>query len=187
MIYGVATVHKEMKSMNRIHHPLTIARHAPIAAAMFAFVLVFAGFANADAMSSAHHKAKTGHLTITTPTEVGGTILQPGEYEVREAKSPNGPVVEFEHQFRVNEYLTEEDVVARVPFTEQALSSPPKQTRLMLASSSADASGLQIRGNAIDYEFDQSTLSAAPNATPSAMAGATQAAKVNCTNVGQKN
>jgi membrane-associated protease RseP (regulator of RpoE activity) len=179
--------------MNRIHHPLTIARHAPIAAAMFAFVLVFAGFANASPMYPDHaHKAKKGHLTITAPMEIGGTILKPGEYEVREAKSPNGPVIEFARQFRdeLGSELVQadqEEIVARVPFTGQALSSPPKQTQLMLASNSASASGLQIRGNAVDYEFDQSALSAAPNATPGAMAGATQDATVNCMNVRQQN
>jgi hypothetical protein len=182
-----------MKSMNRIQSPLTIARHAPVAAAMFAFVLVFAGFANASPMYPSHaHKAKKGHLTITAPMEIGGTTLKPGKYEVREAKSPNGPVIEFARQFR-NELASElvqadeEEIVARVPFTEQALSSAPKQTQLLLTSNSPNVSGLQIRGNAIDYEFDQSALSAAPNATPSAMAGATQDATANCTNVGQQN
>jgi membrane-associated protease RseP (regulator of RpoE activity) len=182
-----------MKSMNRIQSPLIIARHASVAAAMFAFVLALAGVANASPTYPAHaHKAKKGHLTITAPMEVGGAILKPGEYEVREAKSPNGPVIEFARQFR-DELASElvqadqEEIVARVPFTEQALSSPPKQTQLMLASSSANASGLQIRGNAVDYEFDQSALSAAPNAKPGAMAGATQDATVNCTNVGQQN
>jgi hypothetical protein len=71
---------RRYKTMNRIHYPLTIAKHAPVAAAMFAFVLVFAGVANADAMFSAHaHKGKKGTMAITAPTEVGGILLQPGE------------------------------------------------------------------------------------------------------------
>jgi len=179
--------------MNRIHYPLTIARHSPIAAAVFAFVLVFVGFANADAMSSAHiHKAKKGHLTVTTPTEVGGTILQPGEYEVKEADSPSGPVIEFVHQFR-NELASElvqadqEEVAARVKFTGQVLSAPPKHTQLILASNPPDASGLQIRGNAVDYEFGESVMSAVPHANPGAMAGATPPVAANCTDAGQQN
>lgn len=174
--------------MNRIQSLSTISKHRHSAAALFAVVLALAGFANADGMYSSHsHKAKKGYLTITTPTEVGGIVLQPGEYEVKEAKSPSGPVIEFVHQYRVNEYLTEEDVVARVQFTEQALSSSPKHTQLILASETAKATSLEIRGSAISYEFDQPALSAAPNAAPSAMAGATQQATVNCTNGGQQN
>jgi hypothetical protein len=82
--------------MNGIQYQLT-AKRASIAAAMFASgsrdlqTLMRCLFPHA-------HKAKKGHLTITAPTEVGGTAL--GEYEVREAKSPSGPVIEFVHQFR---------------------------------------------------------------------------------------
>jgi hypothetical protein len=151
-------------SMNPIQYPLTIAKHAHIAAVMFAIVLAFAGVANADAMSSAHaHKAKKGHLTITVPTEVGGAILQPGEYEVKETNSPSGPVIEFVHQFR-NELASElvqadqEEVVARVQFTEQALSSPPNHTQLIPASNAADATVLQIRGNDVSYTFAPSQM-----------------------------
>jgi hypothetical protein len=170
-------------SMNRIQSPLTIAKHASIAAAMFVVVLTFAGVANAVAMSSAHaHKVKSGQLTITAPTEVGGTILQPGEYEVKEANSPTGPVIEFVahhdgNELAVGEQLAqvdEEEVVARVRFTEQALSSPPKHTQLILASNAADASGLQIRGNDVSYAF-----------APSQMADKAGTTAV-CTNVGQQ-
>jgi len=162
--------------MKQVQYPLT-AKRAPIAAAMFAFVLVFAGFMNADAMSSAHvHKPKKGHLTITAPTEVGGTVLQPGEYEVREATSPGGPVIEFVHQFR-NELASElvqadeEKVAARLKFTEQQLSLPSKQTQLMLASwYSTDAIGVEIRGNAIGFMFELSRKSAEPNKITSANA-----------------
>jgi hypothetical protein len=145
--------------MNRIQYPL-IAKRAPIAAAMFALVLVCAGFANADAMPLAHaHKPKKGHLTITAPTEVGGTVLLPGEYEVKEAKSSSGPVIEFVHQFR-NELASElvqadeEEVAVQLNFTEQQLSMPPKHTQLMLASwYSTVAIGVEIRGNAIGFVF----------------------------------
>jgi len=180
--------------MNRIHHPLTIVRHAAIAAAMFAFILVFAGFANADAMSLTHaHNAKKGHLTIATPTEVGSIILQPGEYEVRKANSPSGPVIEFVHlwtDYTVGDSghtLYNQEVVGQVEVTEKTLNSLPKHTQLILASDTAEAASLEIGGSAVGYEFNQSVLSAAPNATPGAMASATQDATVNCTNVGQQN
>jgi membrane-associated protease RseP (regulator of RpoE activity) len=147
--------------MNRIHSLPTIAKHGSIAAAMFVFVLALSGVASAAPMSSAHsHKAKKGHLAITAPIEVGGTILNPGEYEVREVNSPNGPVVEFVHQFR-NELASElvqadeEEIVARVPFTEQALSSPPKHTQLMVAPNTTNVIALKIRGNPVDHVFQQ--------------------------------
>jgi hypothetical protein len=154
-------------SMNRTQYPLTIVKHAHIAAAMFAVVLAFAGVANAHAMSLAHaHKAKKGHLTIMASTEVGGTILQAGEYEVREAKSSSGPVIEFVHQFR-NESASElvqadqEEVVAQMQFTKQELNSPSKQTQLMLASwYSTEAIGVEIRGNAVGYVFAAPQLAA---------------------------
>jgi hypothetical protein len=150
--------------MTRIQNPPTLAKHGHYAAALFAVVLALAGFANAEATSSAHsHKAKDGRLTITAPTEVGGAILQPGDYEVRESNSPSGPVVEFVHHFwneLASELLQadEEEVVARVKFTEQALNSPSKHTHLMLASNTADATGLEIRGNAVGYVFDPSQM-----------------------------
>jgi hypothetical protein len=124
---------------------------------MLAFILSFAGFARADAILSAH-TAKRGHLTIASPTDVGGVTLQPGEYEVEESNSPSGPVIEFVHQFR-NELASElvqadeEEVVALVPFTAHVLSSPPQHTQLILASHTADVSGLQIRGDHVSYAF----------------------------------
>jgi membrane-associated protease RseP (regulator of RpoE activity) len=163
------------KIMNRIQSPFTLAKHGHSAAALFAVVLALAGFANADGMYSAHsHKAKKGHLTITAPIEVGGAILQPGNYEVREANSPSGSVVEFVHQFR-NELASElvqadeEEVVARVQYTEQALSSPPKHTRLILASDTAEAASLEIRGSAVGYEFPTPQMAGKPKEHPAAV------------------
>jgi hypothetical protein len=168
--------------MNRIRSPFTIAKHGHGAAALFAVVLALAGFANADGMySSPSHKAKKGHLTITAPTEVGGTILQPGAYEVKEGNSPSGPVLEFWHQFR-NELASElvqadqEELVARVQFTEQALSSSPKHTQLILASNAGEATGLEIRGSGVGYEFATSQMAGDSEEHPAAMG----------TNVGQQ-
>lgn len=155
--------------MNQFQCPLT--KHAHIAAAVFATVLAFAGVVNANALSFAHvHKAKKGHLTIMAPTEVGGTILQPGDYEVKVVNSASEAVLEFVHQFR-NKLGSElvqadqEEVVASVKFTEQALNSTPKRTQLMLASwYSTDVIGLEIRGSAVGYVFapSQMTVKAGP-------------------------
>jgi hypothetical protein len=162
--------------MNRIQSPLTITKHAPIVAAMFAFVLVFAGLANADAMSSAHpHKGKKGTMTITSPTEVGGLTLQPGDYQVREVNSPSGPVVEFVHLFD-NIYVQDtglpfhdQEVVGQVRVTEKALSSLPKHTQLILASDTAEAASLEIRGSAVGYEFPPSQMAGAAKEHPASM------------------
>jgi hypothetical protein len=157
--------------MERIQYPLTTNKQGHIAAALFAVVLALTGFANADAMSSTHsHKAKKGNFTLAVATEVGGTVLQPGNYQVKEVNSPSGPVLEFVHLFR-NELASElmqneEEVVARVKFTEQALSSPPRRTRLVLASNTRAAIGLEIRGNDVDYVIAPSTLSATSDTRP---------------------
>jgi hypothetical protein len=158
--------------MKRIQSLYTIAKNGHIAAALFAVVLALAGFANADAMSSNHsHKGKKGSFTLAVATEVGGTILQPGNYEVKEINSASGPALEFVHLFW-NELASElvqaneEEVVARVKFTEQALSSLPKKTELLLASNTSDAIGLQIRGNDVAYIIAAPMMSATSEAKP---------------------
>jgi hypothetical protein len=151
--------------MNRIQSPSTIAKHGPSAAALFAVVLALAGFANADAMYSAHsHAGKKGSMKITAPTEVGGIILQPGDYQVKEVNSPSGPVVEFVHLFD-NFYVQDsglpvhdQEVVGQVRVTEQAVSSTPKRTQLLLASDTANATALEIRGDDVEYLFAPSEL-----------------------------
>jgi hypothetical protein len=146
--------------MNRIQSLYAIAKRGHKTAVLFAAVLALAAFANADAMSSAHsHKGKKGSLKITAPTEVGGIVLQPGDYEVKEVESPNGPVVEFVHlfdNFTVGDSglpVHEQEVVGRVKATEQALSLPPKHTQLQLASNPVNAVALEIRGDDVAYQF----------------------------------
>src|ERR1700693_2588638 len=102
-------------------------------AVVFASLLAFVGTAHADGHA---HKGKKGNLKIKALTVVGGTILQPGDYEVRKVSSPDGTIVEFVRVVYVPaspEAPYEEQVVARVKSTEQALSAPPKHTRLQLA------------------------------------------------------
>ena len=162
--------------MNRVYRLYTTVKHEHGAAVLFAVVLALAAFTNAAAMSSAHsHKGKKGTLTITAPTEVGGIILQPGDYRVREINSPSGPVVEFVHlfdNFTAQEGLPvhDQEVVGQVKVTEQALSLPAKQTQLMLSSwYSTDAIGLEIRGNAVGYVFAPSQMTVKPGAMATSM------------------
>jgi hypothetical protein len=157
--------------MNQIYNLYTTAKHGRGAAALFAVVFALATFTNAAAMPSAHsHKGKKGTLTITATTQVGGIILQPGDYRVRALNSPSGSVVEFVHlfdNFTAQEGLPvhDQEVVGQVKVTEQALSLPAKQTQLMLASwYSTDAIGLEIRGNAVGYVFAPSQMTVKPDA-----------------------
>jgi hypothetical protein len=148
--------------MNRIKSLYT----KTTATAAFALVLTLAGFANAATVNSNNpHKGKKVYFTISSAVEVGGTTLQPGDYSAREVNTPKGPVMEFTHiwfNYLAQDFMqhTQYDVVARVPVTEQALNSKPKQTKLVLASNSKDAVGLEIRGNAVDYEFAPSSQTA---------------------------
>jgi hypothetical protein len=158
--------------MKRIQQLLTISKRGQIGAALFAVVLSLTGFAHAESMT---HTAKKGKLTITAPTEVGGAILQPGDYEVREIHSASGPVVEFVRHFR-NELASElvqadeEEVAAQVKFTEQTLNAPPKLTQLVRASNSTNTAVLEIRGVAVGYVFTQSPMSASSDGAAAAPA-----------------
>lgn len=149
--------------MKRIDTLYDIARQARIAAGTLAMVVALAGFANAQATSS--HSHRKGMLEITRATEVGGTVLQPGEYKVRETKSADGPVVEFlraVHNEQASELVQsdEEELVARVRFAPQVLSTPAKRTELQITSNTDDATGLEIRGNPVGYSFTPAPLSA---------------------------
>jgi len=158
--------------MSRIYSLYTTAKHGHGAAALFVVVLALATFANAAAMPSAHsNKGKKGSsLTITAPSEVGGIILQPGDYRVRELNFPSGPVVEFVHlfdNFKAQEGppVHDQEVVGQVKVTEQALSLPAKQTQLMLAPwYSTDIIGLEIRGKAVGYVFAPTQMTVKPGA-----------------------
>jgi len=159
--------------MNRIQNPFTLAKPGHGAAALFAVVLALAGFANA---SSAHsHKGKKGDLKITAPTEVGGIMLQPGDYQVEEINSPSGPVVEFVRQFENFTVMDsglpvhEEEAVGQVKVTEQVLSSLPRHTQLQLAPNATDAIALEIRGDAVSYEFAPSQMADKPDAMAAPM------------------
>lgn len=150
--------------MKRIHTLYAIARHAKLAAVTLATVVTLAGMVNAQAASPTHSHKK-GMLNITISTEVGGTVLQPGRYEVREVNAADGRVLEFIHEFH-NEQASElvqadeEEIVARVRFTTQPLSATPRHTELQLASNTNEATGLEVRGNPVAYSFSPTQFSA---------------------------
>jgi len=167
--------------MNRIQSLYAIAKRGHHTAILFAVILALATFANADAMHSAHsHKGKKGTLKITVPTDVGGIVLQPGDYEVKEVESPSGPVVEFVHlfdNFTVGDSglpVHEQEIVGQVKVSEQALSSRPKHTQLQLASNTAEAVALEIRGDDVAYEFAPSQMAAHSDGTATCANGGMQ-------------
>ncbi len=131
------------------------AARRPTLSVLFVTMLVFTGIAHADGRA---HKGKTGHLKITAPTAVGGTVLQPGDYDVREVRSSDEQMVEFV-RVTIDPYPPdgiwsyEEEVVARVKSTEQALSAPPKHTHLELVPQTESAAALFIRGDTFEYRF----------------------------------
>jgi hypothetical protein len=149
--------------MNRIHEQHSIAQRGHHAAIVFAVILALAAFASAADGHS--HKGKKGDLKITVQTEVGGIVLQPGDYQVREIDSASGPVVEFVRLF--NNYTAQEglpvyeqETVGQVKVSEQALSSLPKHTQLQLEPKTADAIGLTIRGDDVAYSFAPGQMTA---------------------------
>jgi hypothetical protein len=69
--------------------------------------------------------------------------------------------VEFVHEYQnyANDIVTEEEeVVARVRYTEQALSSPPKHTELQRAPDTSNVVALEIRGNPVDHAFQSENM-----------------------------
>ena len=130
--------------------------------ALAGIVLAFGGFAHADAVAKQAlqkaEKAKKGTLNIAAATDVAGLKLEPGEYEVKQLKSPAGPVIRFT-RYTYNPYAQEGlsvhqwETVGEVKVTMQALAFKAKRTDLLLASKDGKAIGLEIRGNSIDYLF----------------------------------
>src|SRR5438045_1802575 len=99
-------------------------------AAVTVMVLAVSSLAQAGAIRTERpqkaEKAKRGTLIISVSTEVGGVTLEPGEYEVKQVNSKDGPVVRFT-KYTYNPYAQEGlpvhqwDVVAEVSVTMQAL------------------------------------------------------------------
>jgi hypothetical protein len=130
-------------------------------AAMLIMVLVLSGAAHAsgtcDCSSMAPQKAKTGHLTITSATDVGGVTLEPGDYDVKQIKSKTGPKLRFSRvvyePYVQDAGAWERETVAEVRVTTQQLCSKANSTELLLASDNNKPIGMEIRGNSFDYMF----------------------------------
>jgi hypothetical protein len=145
--------------MKRLQDLSSIVARKRLLAVLAAFILAFSGFAHAGGVSAQHeHQRKKGNLKITVPTDIGGVILQPGDYEVKEVNQQSGAVVEFARWIE-NPYaeggrpLHDREVVAQVKCTLQSLSSIARETRLLFASDNIKAVGLEIRGNGTEYLF----------------------------------
>jgi hypothetical protein len=137
-----------------------IINRTSIVATLLCTFLGFAGFANATAIhqSSNAEQSKKGTLSVTVTTEVSGLTLEPGEYEVKQVKSANGPVIRFT-RYTYNAYAQEGvsghqwDVVGNVKVTVQPQDFRALRTQLLTKPNSAKATGLQIRGSSVQYLF----------------------------------
>ena len=137
----------------------TINRTSFVATLLCTF-LGFAGFANATAIhqSSNAEQSKKGTLSVTVTTEVSGLTLEPGEYEVKQVKSANGPVIRFT-RYTYSPYAQEGvsvqqwDVVGEVRVAVQPQDFKALRTQLLTGSNSDRLVGLQIRGNSFQYLF----------------------------------
>ncbi|HEX8927102.1 MAG TPA: hypothetical protein VF786_14985 [Terriglobales bacterium] len=117
-------------------------------------LIAFSAIANAEPTDS--HK---GNLVIKAQTVVQGTTLPPGDYEVREVQTSQGPAVSFVRKFW-NEAASEmvqaeeDQLLSQVPVVEQPLSSPARRTQFELSADHTGATALQIRGAAVDFVFE---------------------------------
>ena len=129
-------------------------RKIQFASMLFATTMVFTVAANAESVNS-HH---SGTLNIKTETVVQGVTLPPGEYEVREASTADGATVEFVRKYW-NEAASElvqaeeDQLVARVPVTEQQIEQRPAHTKLQLSADKTTATALEFRHVPVDYVF----------------------------------
>ena len=131
-------------------------------AALACTVLGFAGFAPAKAAATPQsynaEQPKKGTLNITVATELSGLILEPGQYEVKQVKSANGPVIRFT-RYTYNPYAQEGvsahqwDLVGEVRVAVQSQDSKAVRTQLSTESNSDKLVGLQIRGSSFQYLF----------------------------------
>ena len=132
-----------------------------VAALAYTF-LGFAGFVHAKdaAIQQSYNveQPKKGTLNITVATELSGLVLEPGEYEVKQVKSANGPVIRFT-RYTYNPYAQEGvsahqwDLVGEVRVAVQSQDSKAVRTQLLTESNSDKLVGLQIRGNSFQYLF----------------------------------
>ncbi len=100
-----------------------------------------------------------GHFNLATPTEVAGIMFAPGYYEVKQINSASGTLVRFTRvtdNFYAPEGISpyDSETVAEVPVTGEPMLSAATRTGFVLAG--GRATGLQIRGNDLEYHFSES-------------------------------
>ena len=141
-----------------------LCRHA----ALGVLVIALAAFAHAEGHA---HKHKDGKVKITAPTEIGGTVLQPGSYIVREVDSEDGVNVNVEFSAeRYNPSTPEgvspwdDEVVARLKASEQLLSEAPRHTQLEFGLGAQQAVALDVKGDRAKYWFEPSSEASAAGA-----------------------
>ncbi len=133
-----------------------IAGRATVFAIVAAVVLSVAGIAQAEPMKARWRNHDHGTIKITEPTQVGGTLLDPGTYEVKVRNKGNVSTVEFA-RWTFNPYAEEglpgwdREVVATVDAVPQPMQTAATETTLLLASSGGKAVGLEIRGDTVQY------------------------------------
>jgi hypothetical protein len=140
----------------------SIANRMAFLAALAGIVFALAGFAHAGAIIKEQpqkvEKAKKGTLMITATTHLGGITLEPGEYEVKQKDTKNGPVVRF-ILYTYNPYAQEGqsvhqwDVIGEARVNMQSRDSKATRTQLLSDFNGDQPIGLQIRGNSFDYVF----------------------------------
>ncbi|MGZ4834842.1 MAG: hypothetical protein ACXVZZ_04350 [Terriglobales bacterium] len=115
--------------------------------------------ARADVTNVSWTRGNSKTLKLAVPTQIGGTVLEPGSYEVKVQNSATGTEIEFS-RWSYNPYAAEglpvydREVVATIKALPQASSAAPARTELLLASGDGGkAIGLQIRGNNVEYLF----------------------------------
>ncbi len=137
----------------------SIPARAALAAAIVAVLFLAATPASAALDAAARTGRHAVKLNIAVPTEVAGTLLAPGEYEVKVRNSAAGATLEFA-RWNYNPYAQEglpvwdREVLATVDAVPQVLASAAMRTALLPAASPTNkAVALQIRGNAVEYGF----------------------------------
>ncbi len=103
------------------------------------------------------HAGKTGNLKLGAAVKLGGTLLQPGDYEVRHVNTPKGHYVEFS-QMVDNDIVLDgmspykEQVVARVNCIREPLNTVVARTELE-PDTAGTLARLEIRGEKVVHLF----------------------------------
>lgn len=103
---------------------------------------------------------KTGQFTLKQEAKVGGTLLAPGNYEVRQRSTSTGHYMEFTlvtEQANASEsrpFISDYRVVAKIPCSMEALNTPVARTSEQISNGTvAQLKSLEIRGENVEHLF----------------------------------